>query len=62
MTYNIVKEMSNKTTGKQTHVLLTDGLSEIWEIKGEKEATNIAKLMTQNSDSGWVYRIRKNCK
>jgi len=62
MPYNIVKEMLNPITGKLTHVLLTDGLSQIWELEDEKEAINIATLMTQNSDSGWKYKIRKNCK
>lgn len=54
--------MLNPITGKLTHVLLTDGLSQIWELEDEKEAINIATLMTQNSDSGWKYKIRKNCK
>ena len=61
MAYNIVKEMTDKTTGKQNYILLTDGLSQIWEIKEEKEAKRIANMLTENSDSGWSYKIRKNC-
>jgi len=60
MPYNIVKEMIDQT-GKKSYVLLTDGLSQIWEVKNEKEAQRIAKMMTANSDSGWVYKTRKSC-
>tara|TARA_R110002074_G_scaffold83807_1_gene186309 strand:+ start:240 stop:407 length:168 start_codon:yes stop_codon:yes gene_type:complete len=48
-------------TGKKSYILLTDGLSQIWEVKNEKEAQRIAKMMTENSDSGWVYKTRKSC-
>mgnify|MGYP003656658480 FL=1 len=47
--------------GKKSYILLTDGLSQIWEVKTEKEAQRIATMMTENSDSGWVYKIRKSC-
>ena len=60
MSYNIIKEMIDQT-GKKSYVLLTDGLSQIWEVKNEKEAQRIAKMMTENSDSGWVYKTRKSC-
>jgi len=60
MPYNIVKEMIDQT-GKKSYILLTDGLSQIWEVKNEKEAQRIAKMMTENSDSGWVYKNRKSC-
>ena len=61
MSYNILKEMKDPNTGKHSYVLLTDGLSQIWEIKTEKEANRIATMMSENSDSGWNYKIRKNC-
>lgn len=60
MPYNIVKEMIDQT-GKKSYVLLTDGLSQIWDVEKEKEAQRIATMMTENSDSGWVYKIRKSC-
>jgi len=53
--------MTDPKTGKQTYVLLTDGLSQIWDVKTEKEANRIATVMTENSDSGWVYKVRKSC-
>ena len=49
-------------SGRKTHVLLTDGLSQIWEIKKKAEAERIAATLTENSDSGWVYTIRGTCK
>ena len=57
MAYNILKEMKDTNTGKKSYVLLTDGLSQIWEIKNEKEATRITKMMNENSDSGHRYQI-----
>jgi len=60
MPYNIVKEMIDQT-GKKSYVLLTDGLSQIWDVKTEKEAQRISTMMTENSDSGWVYKVRKSC-
>ncbi len=60
MTYNIVKEMIDRK-GKKSYVLLTDGLSQIWDIKTEKEAERISTVLTENSESGWVYKIRKTC-
>jgi len=50
------------SSGQKTHVLLTDGLSQIWEIKSKKEAERIANMLTENSDSGWVYTVRGTCK
>ena len=62
MAYNILKEMQDPNTGKKSYVLLTDGLSQIWEIKKEKEATRITTMMNENSDSGHKYEIRETCK
>ncbi len=47
--------------GQRTHVLLTDGLSQIWEIKKKSEAEKTAKMLTENSDSGWEYEVRETC-
>jgi|MGYP003111278348 hypothetical protein len=60
MHYNIVKEMTDPA-GKKSYVLLTDGLSQIWDVETEKEAERISTMLTENSDSGWVYKIRKTC-
>ena len=47
--------------GKKIHVLLTDGLSQIWDIETRHEAERISSLLTINSDSGWVYQVRETC-
>ena len=54
------REYLNKI-GNKSFILLTDGLSQIWDVKNEKEAQRIATMMTENSDSGWVYKVRKTC-
>ena len=61
MSYNIIKIMTNPK-GYKTHVLLTDGLSQIWEINSKKEAEKIANMLSENSDSGWEYTVRGTCK
>ena len=62
MAYNIIKIMRDQQTDKKIHVLLTDGLSQIWDIKKKEEAEKIATMLTENSDSGHKYEIRGTCK
>ena len=61
MAYNIIKIMRDPRTAQKTHVLLTDGLSQIWDIKKKEESQKIAKMLTENSDSGHKYEIRGTC-
>ena len=61
MAYNIIKIMRDQQTDKKIHVLLTDGLSQIWDIKKKEEAQRIATMLTENSDSGHKYEIRGTC-
>jgi len=61
MAYNIIKIMRDQKTGQKTHVLLTDGLSQIWDIKKKEEAQRIATMLSENSDSGHEYKIRGTC-
>lgn len=58
MSYNIMKIMTDPNTGKSIHVLLTNGLSEIWTINNLKEVINITQMLTENSDSGHRYEVR----
>ena len=53
MAFSIIKTMTNNETGKSVFVLLTNGLSEIWETNNEEETTKLAHMLTENSDSGW---------
>jgi len=57
-----MKIMKDPNTDKQIHVLLTDGLSQIWDIKNKEEAIRISNMLTENSDSGHKYEIRGTCK
>ena len=59
MAFSIIKTMTNNETGKSVFVLLTNGLSEIWETNNEEEATKLAEMLTENSDSGWEYTVRE---
>jgi hypothetical protein len=70
---NKVKYMSNENLRKDTYailkvlkngeklngVLLVDSNSEIWEFDDINEAQKIADILTSNSDSGWIYCVRK---
>ena len=58
MGYNILKTITYSDTGKVTKVLLTDGLSQILELKNLKKALKMAKMLNENSDSGWIYEVR----
>lgn len=51
--------MTNNETGKPVFVLLTNGLSEIWETNDEEEAIKLAEMLSENSDSGWEYTVRQ---
>ena len=62
MTYNIMKTMKDKETGKTINVLLLDGFSSILEIKELDKAFNIAHILNTNSDSNWEYSVRGNGK
>ncbi len=56
-----MKIMTDPHTKKTVHILLTDGLSQIWSINNVKEATKIAQMLTENSDSGHIYEVRGDC-
>ena len=53
----MIKKIMIKPNGKKTHVLLTDGQSEILEVKHKNIANNLVKVLNENSDSGWTYEI-----
>lgn len=43
--------------GKVINVLLTNGHSEIMEFNKKNEAEEMAALLNENSDSGWIYTV-----
>ena len=61
MPYLIIKKMKDPNLGKTTFTVLNNGLSEIMEIKEKKKAKEFARVLNENSDSGWVYEIKEIC-
>ena len=53
----IKKTMVNQATGKTTHVLMTNGQSEILEIPQDNVAHKLCEVMNENSDSGHSYEV-----
>ena len=58
MSFNIIKILKNKVTGKKISVFLLDGLSSILEIKTKEEAFKIVEQCNLNSERGWRYEVR----
>ena len=54
----IIKQYKNPN-GVVLPVLMLNGLGEVLEFKTESEALEFANIMQTNTDSGWVYSIRK---
>ena len=52
----IIKEIE-QPNGKILPVVLTNG-GEVWEFDNEVEAKMLALRFTENSDSGWKYKIK----
>lgn len=54
----IIKQYKN-SNGVILPVLMLNGLGEVLEFKTESEALEFANIMQTNTDSGWVYSVRK---
>lgn len=54
----IIKEYKNRH-GVVLPVLMLNGLGEVLEFKTELEALEFANIMQTNTDSGWVYSVKK---
>jgi len=53
----MIKKVMVNGRGKKTHVLLTNGQSEILEVKHENIVKNLINVLNENSDSGWTYEL-----
>ena len=53
----MIKKVMVNSRGKKTHVLLTNGHSEILEVKHENIVKNLINVLNENSDSGWTYEL-----
>lgn len=57
MSTYMIKKIMTKPNGKKTHVLLTNGQSEILEVTHKNIAKNLIGVLNENSDSGWEYDL-----
>jgi hypothetical protein len=51
----IIKEMVHND--KILPVVLLNG-EQVWEFTSKEKAESIAKTLTENSDSGWNYKVK----
>jgi hypothetical protein len=56
-TYVITKKIV-LPNGKEQNIILMNG-DEVWEFDDHDTANQLATVMTQNSDSGWIYTVKK---
>jgi hypothetical protein len=54
--YVIKKTMINPY-GRKTHVFMTDGSSEVLEMKHKNVADKMCEVMNANTDSGCSYKV-----
>jgi hypothetical protein len=57
MSYIITKEVKS-SNGRILPVLFLNANKEIMEFETEVEAERLASILTTNSDSGYLYRVR----
>lgn len=56
--YCIIKVIKNDK-GVFLPVVMLDSSDEVWEFESREEAENIALILQKNSDSGYVYSVKK---
>lgn len=52
--YCIIKKV-RQSNGQVLNVIMIDSSHEVLEFSDREEAENWAKILTENSDSGWEY-------
>lgn len=55
----IIKRMIQQNSSRPLNVVLIDSNNEVLEFDTREEAENWAKILTQNSDSGWEYIVKE---
>ena len=60
--YMIKKIFTN--SGKKTHILMTNGNSEVFESNKKSKMDELVKVLNENTDSGCFYEVITimNCK
>jgi len=51
--------MTQQNNNRPLNVVLIDSSNEVLEFNTREEAENWAKILTQNSDSGWEYIVKE---
>jgi hypothetical protein len=59
MSYVIVKMIEVSNQKPHVPVILLDSSSEVMEFESEEEAEEMRRRFQLNSDSGYVYQIKK---
>jgi hypothetical protein len=59
MSYVIVKMIEVSNQKPHVPVILLDNSSEVMEFESEEEAEKMRRRFQLNSDSGYVYQIKK---
>ena len=57
--YVIVKHIKINQTSKKVPVILLNSQCEIWEFKTEEDAERMKEIFQTNSDSGYIYEVKK---
>ncbi len=52
----MIKKIFNPS-GKKTHVLMTNGNSEVFESEDKNKMDEIVKVLNENTDSGCLYEV-----
>jgi hypothetical protein len=56
--YCIIKVVKT-VEGKELPVIMLDSSDEVWEFGSFDDASNMAEILTKNSDSGYKYYAKK---
>lgn len=58
MAYCIVK-MVKSVNGIELPVVMLDSQDEVWEFENVEIAEQMASILEKNSDSGYIYTVKK---
>ena len=59
MSYVIIKYIENKGIKKTLPVIILDSQGEVLEFETKDDAQNMCNAFQVNSDSGYIYQIKK---
>jgi hypothetical protein len=59
MSYVIIKYIENESIKKTLPVIILDSQGEVLEFETKDDAQNMCNAFQVNSDSGYIYQIKK---